>query len=150
VDCKGKLIGVNTAIATVPNANGEAGGGSVGLGFAIPVDMAYPIAQQLIKDGKATHPSIGVQVEQISATAAQAAGLPRGLRVAAVTKAGPSAKAGIVVGDVITEVNGDAARVPDQIIVAQLASRSGQPVKLTYVRDGATKEVSITPTNTGP
>ncbi|GIF25862.1 hypothetical protein Ate02nite_85920 [Paractinoplanes tereljensis] len=52
VDCDGRLIGVNTAIATVPNADGQAGGGSVGIGFAIPVDAATVVADQLISQGR--------------------------------------------------------------------------------------------------
>ncbi len=150
VDCKGKLVGVNTAIATVPDANGQAGGGSVGLGFAIPVDMAYPIAQELIADGHASHPSVGLQVEQIPPAAAAAAGLEPGLFVASVTKGGPGDKAGIQQGDVITKVNGDAARRPDQLTVAELESRSGQKITLTYVRGGSTKDVTIATTDSGP
>jgi putative serine protease PepD len=60
VDCSGALVGINSAISTVPNAVGLAGGGSVGVGFAIPVDVALPIAGELITPGGALHPALGL------------------------------------------------------------------------------------------
>jgi putative serine protease PepD len=56
VDCGGRIIGVNTAIATVPNSAGQSGGGSVGIGFAIPVDLASVVADQLISNGRFSPP----------------------------------------------------------------------------------------------
>jgi putative serine protease PepD len=65
VDCAGRLVGVNTAIATVPNSAGGTGGGSVGLGFAVPVDLAEPLADQLIRTGHVNHPTFELQAQPI-------------------------------------------------------------------------------------
>jgi putative serine protease PepD len=99
LDCQARLVGINTAGATL----GNTGGGSIGLGFAIPVDLASGIADELIADGKVTRPGFGMQVQAIPQELAQATGRPAGLFVQAVTAGGPAAQAGLRPGDVITE-----------------------------------------------
>ncbi len=145
VNCRTQLIGVNTAIATVPNAAGQSGGGSVGLGFAIPVDLAVPIADELIATGSVAHFSAGLDVRAIPGEIAQRLGLPRGLFVESVAAGGPADRAGLRSGDVVTQVNGEPAVSAEQVTVAELAARSGRGVELVYLRGGATTTVTVTP-----
>jgi putative serine protease PepD len=145
VDCDARLIGVNTAIATVPTAAGDSGGGSVGLGFAIPVDIALPIADELIATGRVTHYSIGLEARAVPAAIAQRLGLPGGLLVESVVDGGPAGTAGMRPGDLITQVNGQPAVSAEQITVAELAARSGRSVQLAYLRDRVASTVTLTP-----
>jgi putative serine protease PepD len=140
VDCDGKLIGVPTAGATVPNANGESSSGSVGIGFAVPVELAKAVAEEIISTGKVEHAYIGLQ-----ATPAQGTdGTPDGLRVVAVDHGGPAADAGIEVGDVITEIEGEAVHGSDQLLAQTLTKRAGDSLKLAVERGGTAHEVTVT------
>src|SRR5690348_12343575 len=76
VNCKGQLVGVPTAGATAPSPSGESGGGSIGLGFAIPVDLAKTIADEIIATGRVTHAYFGLQTVPIPPQAAAQAGHP--------------------------------------------------------------------------
>jgi len=145
VDCAGRLVGVNSAIATVPNSAGQAGGGSVGLGFAIPIDLAKPIAEEIIATGTVTHLSLGIQAQLIPPAVAQKAGVPEGLYVQSVTPGGPAANAGIQQGDVITQVDGHAATSVEQITVAELTAKSGMSIEVTYERSGTSATAKLTP-----
>ncbi|HEY3558510.1 MAG TPA: trypsin-like peptidase domain-containing protein [Kribbella sp.] len=150
VDCAGHLVGVNAAIATVPDASGTGGGGSVGLGFAIPVDLAKPIADQLIKTGQPGHPTTGLQVQKIPPAVAAAAGAPTGLFVLAVDAGGPAVKAGLRAGDIITKIDGAAAVSSEQIVVATLTRQAGDTLELTYVRANAGTPATTTLTLAAP
>jgi putative serine protease PepD len=101
VDTRGLLIGINSAIAGIGGDSGE--GGSVKLGFAIPVNQAKRIADQLIHTGEVTQAVLGVQVD-IGDRLAPLTN-PPGAQVAAVTPGSPAAKAGLKIGDIITEVD---------------------------------------------
>ena len=145
MNCQAQMIGVNTAIATVPNAAGESGGGSVGLGFAIPVDLAIPIADELISTGAVTHFTAGLQVRAVPGAIAERLALPRGLLVESVLPGGPADTAGIRARDVITRVNGQAAVSAEQVTVAELAARSGRKLEVIYLRGGRTVTATIMP-----
>jgi putative serine protease PepD len=138
VDCDGRLVGINTAGASVSNT-----GGSIGLGFAIPVDFARGIADELIADGKVTRPGFGMQVQPIPPELARAAGRPAGLFVAAVTAGGPADQAGLRPGDVIVEVDGEPAASVDALIVKTLRMKPGEVVHLTYERLGASHTAAL-------
>jgi putative serine protease PepD len=144
VDCSGRLVGVNAAIATVPNEAGVSGGGSVGLGFAIPVDLAKPIADELIRTGQPGHPTTGLQVQEIPPALAQTSGNPAGLFVQAVDAGGPAATAGLMAGDIITKVDGAAAVSSEQIVVATLTRQAGDTLDLAYVRAGTAATTTLT------
>ncbi|MET9272005.1 trypsin-like peptidase domain-containing protein [Kribbella sp. NPDC003557] len=144
VDCSGQLVGVNAAIATVPNAAGVGGGGSVGLGFAIPIDLAKPIAEQLINTGKPGHPTTGLQVQEIPASVTQALGTSAGLFVVSVDAGGPAAKAGLKAGDIITEIDGDPAVSSEQIVVATLTRQAGDTLEIKYTRSGTPGTATLT------
>jgi putative serine protease PepD len=139
LDLNGKVIGINSAIARVPGSSGTTGG-SIGLGFAIPSDQARRTADQLISTGKATHPIIGVQLDQtFGGDGAQVSDKPD-----AITSGGPAAKAGVKPGDVITGFEGKRIRTPDQLIVAIRARAVGDTVTLTVKRDGTQLDLRMT------
>jgi putative serine protease PepD len=144
VDCAGRMVGMNTAIATVPNAQGVSGGGSVGLGFAIPIDLAMPLADQIIKNGRVVHPTTGMQVQALPPSAAEQGGVTGGLYVQAVTPGGPAASAGLRAGDVITRVDGHPAVSSEQITVATIGRQPGDTIRVTYERGGRSTEATIT------
>jgi putative serine protease PepD len=144
VDCAGRQVGVNTAISTVPNAAGQPGGGSVGIGFAIPMDLARIVADQLIEHGQFSPPYFGASTIPISAAVAKQFDAPAGLYVAAVSAGGPAAKAGLMIGDVITEVDGKAATGPDSVYLATLTKKPGDQVRITYVRERKSAQTTVT------
>ena len=139
VDCQGQMVGVNTAGATT----GGDSTGSIGIGFAIPVDLAVPVADELIKTGKFARPTFGMSVAPISPAIAAAYQLPVGLYVRSVAPGGPAATAGIKVGDVITAVAGSPARTEDALTHVAVQSQSGDKVDVTYVREGKTSQATI-------
>jgi putative serine protease PepD len=140
VNCSGQLVGVPSAGATVPGS----GGGSIGLGFAIPVDIAEAVANELIATGRVNHASFGLQVAPVTGPIAQRAGVPQGLYVTAVLVIGPSAAAGLRPGDIITQIDGQPATSPDQLVELTITKKAGDKVDLTYVRDGQTHETTVT------
>ncbi|WP_250033301.1 S1C family serine protease [Paractinoplanes maris] len=134
VDCSGRQVGVNSAGAQVPGG----GGGSIGLNFAIPMDFARSVADQIIDTGRVTHPSIGVLAVTVTDEMAQATGLPRGALIDQVLPGLGGARAGLREGDVLTSVGGSAVDSVDQMLVAVRKQSPGKPVEVTYVRDGKT------------
>jgi putative serine protease PepD len=143
VDCSGHLIGVPTAGASIPSPSGEASGGSIGLGFAIPVNLAIKVADEIIATGKVTHAFIGIQAEPLPASATGQSGT-QGLRVAAVVPGGPAAAAGLRAGDIITSIDGQAATSADQLIAVTLTKRAGDRVEIGYDRNGSSGTATIT------
>ncbi|MEV0686193.1 trypsin-like peptidase domain-containing protein [Nocardia sp. NPDC050378] len=133
VDMDGRLIGVNTAIKSNT-------GNSVGLGFAIPIDVVTSIAQTLIRDGKVNHPQLGLSAR----TKAVANELRSGAAVADVVAGGPAAKAGIVEGDVIVKVGDRVVEGPDELVVAVQSHKIGERVNVQLIRDGRQVDVPVT------
>jgi putative serine protease PepD len=144
VDCSGDLVGVNTAIATVPNASGEAGGGSVGIGFAIPVDVAMVVADQLIEHGDYTPPSLGVESVPVPPAVAEQFGVPAGMYLRVVTPGGPAEQAGLKVGDIVTGIDGRSMSSPESLFLATVGKKPGDQVKVQYSRDGKTGQATVT------
>ncbi|HEY2281667.1 MAG TPA: trypsin-like peptidase domain-containing protein [Streptosporangiaceae bacterium] len=144
VNCEGQLVGVPTAGASVPSSSGESGGGSIGLGFAIPVDLAKSIADQIISTGKATHTYFGLQAVPIPPSAAAQAGVPEGLFVQAVTPGGPAAAAGLRPDDVITSINGKPATSDVQLQELTLTTKPGDTVPVVYERGGHSAKATVT------
>jgi len=144
VDCSGHLVGVPTAGATVPSPSGQSSGGSIGLGFAIPVNLATKVADEIISTGKVTHAFLGLQAQPLSANAAREHGRADGLRVAAVLPGGPADKAGLAPGDVITTIDGDPAVSTDQLMALTLTKRAGDRVELGRERSGRQTTVTLT------
>ncbi|HTR90400.1 MAG TPA: trypsin-like peptidase domain-containing protein [Trebonia sp.] len=144
VNCSGELVGVPSAGATVPNESGESSGGSIGLGFAIPVDAAKTISDEIIATGRVTHAYFGLQTVPIPESAAAEAGVPAGLFVAGVPAGGPAQKAGIQAGDVITTIDGQPATSNVQLQELTLTKKPGDTVELGYARDGREATATVT------
>ncbi len=144
VNCSGELIGIPTANATVTTATGQTSTGNVGIGFAIPVDLALAVANELIATGKVTHSYVGLQVSGIAPAAAKEAGTAEGLYVNAVVPGGPAAQADLQQGDVITKVDGQPATDPLQLALLMLQKNPGETVAVTFDRSGKTMETMIT------
>ena len=138
VDATGAVIGVNSAIASL-GSNFSSQTGSIGLGFAIPINQARKTADQLIKNGKATYPVMGISVDMnYSGEGALIAKTPN-----AVLRGGPAAKAGMKSGDIITEIEGRAITSPEELIVAIRAQNVGDSIKVTYKRGAISKTVTL-------
>ena len=144
VNCDGQLIGVPTAGASVPSSSGETSGGNIGLGFAIPVDLAKTVSDELISTGRVTHAYFGLQATPIPAESATQAGLPQGLYVAAVAPSGPAAAAGLRTGDIITSIDGTPATSTIQLQELTLTKKAGDRVSVDYQRDGHKATATIT------
>lgn len=127
IDATGAVIGVNSAIATL-GAGSQTG--SIGLGFAIPINQARKTADQLIKDGKATYPVIGVSVD-MSYTSG---GALISSTSSAILAGGPAAKAGLRPGDLITAIDGIKINAPEELIVEIRTHSVGDEVTITYLR----------------
>jgi putative serine protease PepD len=140
VNCSGQLVGIPSAGATVPGS----AGGNIGLGFAIPLDIAETVANQLIATGHVNHASFGMTVAPVTGPIAQRTGLPQGLSVTSVQSGGPAARAGIRTGDVITEIEGQPATSSDQLVELTITKKAGDQVSLTYVRAGQTHQATVT------
>jgi len=136
VDAQGKVIGVNSAIASLGQSQTGGQTGSIGLGFAIPVNQAKRVAEEIISTGHATHPIIGVSVDMNFAGA--------GAQISQVTPTGPAATAGLKPGDVITKVDGHAVGNATEMIVAVRAHAPGDTVTLTVTSGSTTKDVPLT------
>jgi putative serine protease PepD len=144
VNCAGALIGVPSAGATVPTEGGGSSAGNIGIGFAIPVDIAKAISDEIIATGQVTHAYFGLQTVPIPESAAAEAGVSGGLYVAGVVAGGPAASAGMREGDVITEINGTPATSNVQLQELTLTKKPGDTVTLTYVRGGNTNKATVT------
>ena len=145
VNCAGQLVGIPSAGATVPASNGEASaGGNIGLGFAIPVDAAKTIANEIISTGKASHSYFGLQTVPLPENAAAQAGVTHGLYVAGVVAGGPAAKAGLREGDIITNVAGQPATSNVQLQEQTLTKSPGDTVAIGYVRGGKQGNATVT------
>ncbi len=144
VNCAGQLVGIPSAGATVPTEGGGSSAGNIGIGFAIPVDIAKTISDEIIATGHVTHSFFGLQTVPVPATAAAEAGVSGGLYVQGVVPAGPAASAGIREGDVITEIDGAPATSNVQLQELTLTKKPGDQVTLTYVRSGKTSTATVT------
>jgi putative serine protease PepD len=140
VNCDGQLVGVPTAGAAVPSS----AGGSIGLGFAIPVDLATSIADEIIATGRVTHAFFGMHTVPIPPAAAEEAGVPEGLFVQTVVPGGPAASAGLQAGDVITSIDGQPATSNIQLEELTLTKKPGDTVNLEYARDGHSAKATVT------
>ena len=141
VDAGGRLVGINSSIASLGSSSGGQSG-NIGIGFAIPVNEATSIAKQLIDSGTATHAYLGVTPQD--GTASDGSASIAGAEVTSVGDSTPASQAGLEVGDVVTEVNGE--RVDSALsLVGHIREKSaGDQVTLTVLRDGKAIEVKAT------
>ncbi|MEJ2815994.1 MULTISPECIES: trypsin-like peptidase domain-containing protein [unclassified Caulobacter] len=137
-DIYGRVIGVNTAIFSPT-------GGSVGIGFAIPADVAEATAKQLISGGKVVRGYIGAQIQPFTKEMADAQGLGdvKGAIVADLVAGGPAQKGGLMPEDVITAVNGVAIKNGSELTREVAKGRPGDTLKLSILRGGKPRTIDI-------
>jgi putative serine protease PepD len=141
VDDEGKLIGVNVAIASASSSESSGQGGSIGVGFAITSNIAERVAKEIIDNGKATHGLLGATVGD----AASAENSPVvGALINEATPGGAAEKAGLTKGDIVTSFNGSPVTNATDLTAQVRALAAGADAKLTYVRNGDTKEATVT------
>lgn len=130
-DGEGKIIGINTAIASLPGTSG----GNIGVGFAVPINQAKRIAEQILSTGKATRTVIGVKLEQNFSG--------DGVKLGSVESGGPAEQAGLKTGDVVTKFAGRPVDGPVALIALIRKQASGDKVDVTYSRDGKSSTASV-------
>jgi putative serine protease PepD len=145
LDGRARVIGINSAIRSADGGADLDGGqaGSIGLGFAIPINQGKRVAEELINTGGATHPVIGITLDMGYTGDGARVGTKSGDGGPAVSTGGPGAKAGIKSGDVITEVDGRRVHSGEELIVKTRAHRPGDRLELTLERDGRERKVSL-------
>lgn len=137
VNMSGELVGVNSAIATLGGDSPDAQSGSIGLGFAIPVDQAKRIADELISSGSAAHASLGVQVSNDVTT--------HGAKIVEVVKGGAASTAGLPSGVVVTKVDDRVIGSANALVAAVRSRAPGDKLTLTYLDPGgAPQTVQVT------
>lgn len=139
VNDEGELIGINSIIESYS-------GSSSGVGFAIPVNYAINIANQIVDGKTPVHPYLGVSLTSVNALSARAnkLGATEGAMVVAVSDGGPAAEAGIKENDIITMVDGEKVASADGLIIALREHEVGDKVTLTVVRDSKEQEIEVT------
>src|SRR6266571_167947 len=139
IDASGNLIGINTAIFS-------RSGGSMGIGFAIPVSTAKMVLEQIVKSGSVTRGWIGVEVQEITPLIAESfkLGAARGALIAGVLRGGPADKAGVKPGDVLLEVEGKPVSDPSAMLNLVAALAPGAPAKVKLKRQGHDVDASVT------
>ena len=137
-DVYGRVIGVNTAIFS-PS------GGSVGIGFAIPADVADNITKQLMGGGKITRGYLGATIQPVTPDIADSVGIPgkKGALVAELVPGGPAEKAGVMAGDVVLSVNGHPVKNASELTREVASSHSGDVLNLLVVRAGQEKTIQV-------
>ena len=140
VDLSGAVIGVNSAIAS------SGGGTYIGYGFAIPINLAKSVSQDLIAHGKVSRGYIGINIGEVDDAIAKSIGLdkPRGIIIQGIVEDGAASKSDIRAGDVILEIDGRPVNKPNELQSYVASLTAGTTVKLKLFRDGETIERNVT------
>jgi len=138
VDGAGAVVGINTTIFTTSSGGGQ--GGSIGLGFAIPINEARDIAEQIIRTGSVRHATLAVNARSVT----QLNGNRDGALIEAVQPGGAGDAAGLAENDVIIKVGGTLITGADKLTVTIRAHRVGDTVKITFVRGSQTRTTEAT------
>ena len=140
VDLSGAVIGVNSAIAS------SSGGTYIGYGFAIPINLAKSVSQDLIAHGKVSRGYIGINIGEVDDAIAKSIGLdkPKGVIIQGIVEDGAASKADIRAGDVIIEIDGRPVNKPNELQSYVASLSAGTTVKLKLFRDGQTIERNVT------
>ena len=126
LNAEGQVVGINAMVRSGPGA---------GLGFAIPINRARNIADQLVKNGRASHAMVGLVLQTD----------PRGVRVASLMPGGPAARAGLQIGDLITKASGKQIKDPAQFLKAVEVNGVGQSIDVMAMREGKIFNYSLVP-----
>ncbi len=139
-DINGNLMGINTAIYS-------RSGGSMGIGFAIPVATAQQVMEGIVKDGQVVRGWIGVEPGELTPELAQTFGVKvdRGVIITGVLNNGPAAQAGILPGDVVVKVDGQPITAMAELLTRIASLKPGQPSAFVVVRRGEDVQLSVTP-----
>lgn len=145
INTDGQVVGVNVAIASAgSSASAEAGAGNIGVGFAIPINHAQRIAQELIENGEATHGYLGATVSASAADDGQSEVFSAGAEVKSVERDSPASDAGLRKGDVILSFNGHTVQDANELTAAVRELPADGEGELVYTRDGEQKKVQVT------
>jgi S1-C subfamily serine protease len=141
-DMNGQVVGINTLVA----AQAEPGVPAQGIGFAIAIDAAQPIAAELVQSGHATHPYLGIAFQWLGGASARQlrAQNTQGVVVQQVQSGSPAAKAGLQRGDVITAINGQQLKNETDLPATVNKQKAGDTVQLTVERNGQSQTLSAT------
>src|SRR5580704_11734551 len=139
VNDRGELVGINTAILS------HGSGGNQGIGFAVPVNLAREVMDQIMDHGKVNRAYLGIMVQDVTPAIAKAMGLNTmtGVLVGDVTATGPAQKSGIKRGDIILDVNGKPVADSRELRNTISMMQPGEPVKLQIVRNGSTQNLTV-------
>ncbi len=140
VDVQGNLLGINTAIYS-------RSGGSMGIGFAIPVSTARQVLEGIVKDGQVVRGWIGVEPTELTADLAKTFNIQRsqGVIITGVLQSGPAARAGVQPGDVLLAVEGQSVQTVPELLAKVSALKPGRPARLKFLRKNEEMEFAVTP-----
>ncbi len=146
INAQGQLIGINTMILTGGNSFGGGEGGNIGIGFAVPSNMAKQVMDQIEKSGKVSRGYMGALLGSLTPELAPQFGLKndKGALVSQVTPGGPAEKAGLKMGDVVTAIDGKPVNNADDLTMAVISRSPGSTVNLDIVRNSKPMQISIT------
>ncbi len=142
INIHGEVVGINTAILSTS-------GGSIGIGFAIPVDKSKRLLDSLVEYGEIRQPWIGISLQDLTPELAEKVGVEEGVLVAAVVKESPADKAGIQAGDVIQKLNGRTVDVGLDVVEEIQKTKIGEEITLTLIREGEEMDITFS-TGTEP
>ncbi len=141
VDMDGNVIGINSSIRTASSGIGE-GSGSIGLGFAIPIDSVLPIVEQMAAGETPTHAKLGVTVRDVAnATGAE---VTEGAQIGEITDGSAARSAGLQAGDVVTRIDGQVITGSDSLVATIRSYRPGDEVEVGFQRDGEAQTTTLT------
>ncbi|MSS44634.1 PDZ domain-containing protein [Cutibacterium sp. WCA-380-WT-3A] len=141
VNANGELVGINSSIASLPSSD-RSQSGNIGIGFAIPANLAKSIADQIVKTGKATHAFLGISVRDADAVESNVK--IRGAGVASVTPNSAADKAGLRQGDVITKIDDTEIPSGESLVGLVRSLKAGQTAKISYIRGSKEATVDVT------
>jgi len=144
LNADGEVIGINVAIASAGGTSAASQSGSIGVGFAIPANLAERVANEIIETGTATHGLLGATISDVTEDTAQADSLTVGASIQEVSPGGAAAAAGLKSGDVITGINGLPVTGKTDLTAQVRALAGGASATISYVRNGEAATVDLT------
>ncbi|RLZ03129.1 protease Do [Kocuria tytonicola] len=145
VNAQGQVIGINVAIASAGGSSGESSAsGNIGVGFSIPANTAKRVADEIIKDGKASHGYLGASVSGYTPSGANSETFSAGAKVRSVESGSPAEDAGLKANDVVTKFNGKPITDADALTAGVRELGAGSKAEITYQRDGDERTATVT------